>query len=94
MLKLFGHSDCQYCHRAKELLYNTSFEYCDLYTVYGQDNWKQVFEDYKDLIGSHKTIPLVFEINGDGSMTFIGGFHELKNYLEEEVILESSLCDR
>lgn len=64
---IIGHDECQNCNDAKNLLISRGdkYIYYDLKAHY--NNWRQVFNDLKQLIDGQRSIPIIFEkIVNDG----------------------------
>jgi glutaredoxin 1/glutaredoxin 3 len=75
MYKIYGHSQCGYCQRAKDVLTEKgiSYEYLDI----RQD--KEAFEAFS--VYNFKTVPVIT----DGGV-LVGGFDKLLNYLESKEV--------
>ena len=75
--KIICWSECPFCLRAKTLMIenNLPFEYCSV------DHSKKLLDHYK-LIYKHDTVPMVLQLDTESeSETFIGGYTELKEFL-------------
>ena len=73
MIKIYGKQDCSYCEAAKNLLKDRSIAF-DYFSVGENVGIDFVLETFPGV----RTVPII-EINGK----FIGGFDQLKAYLEE-----------
>lgn len=76
---LYVSVECEYCMEALKMLGEKKLEYV-LYDVTGQD--KQINE--AKLKYGWKTLPIVLGVDSDGVRHFIGGYTDLKEYLESD----------
>ena len=77
--EIYAWTDCPYCINAKEILVERQeqFVFCCI------DQSDRLLHHIKTKWG-WKTVPLILEKNtDDNSVKFIGGYTDLKKYLEE-----------
>lgn len=70
---------CPYCEDAINLLEEKDKDY----VVTVMDKCEPFMNGLKSQLG-HKTVPIVMECKSDGSARLIGGFTELRVYLQKE----------
>lgn len=73
MIRVYGKDNCNYCRLAKELLDRTGMNYA--YATVGEDVG---INEIREMFPGVSSVPIV-EVNGE----WIGGFNELKQYIEE-----------
>jgi len=76
--KIICWSECPFCIRAKNLLIerNEQFEYCSV------DHSRDLLEHYKTIY-NHNTVPIVVLKGESVDDKLIGGYTELKQFLEK-----------
>ena len=74
---LFGKRRCKFCTRATKLLDKTELNYIITY----MDKAPSVLDDLKQKF-EWKTVPIVMEVFDSNNVKFIGGFDNLKEYLD------------
>lgn len=75
---VIGKQGCVYCTKARDLLFDTDFEW----QYRNIDNRPEVAELLKDI--GFSTVPVIFmNIVGSKHPQLIGGYEDLKAYLEE-----------
>ena len=76
--KIICWSECPFCIRAKNLLIeqNEQFEYCSV------DHSQELLNYYKTIY-NHNTVPIVILKEGNMDDKLIGGYTELKQFLEQ-----------
>jgi glutaredoxin len=75
--RLYTKADCPYCQMAIRLLADSQKEF----ECYALDNQPQLLNEIKDTY-RWETVPVVVEITA-GQEKFIGGFTDLKEYLNK-----------
>ena len=75
--RLYTRTDCNYCHAAIRLLTESQHQF----ECYGLDKQPQLLTEIKETY-NWATVPLVVEIT-EGQEKFIGGFEDLKTYLNK-----------
>lgn len=70
---VYGNENCGWCVEALKLLKN----YQVMYHTVGIQNMSELFNYLGDTIGSHRSIPVIFQRG-----VFIGGYSELVKVLE------------
>jgi glutaredoxin len=75
--RLYTKSNCPYCHAAMSLL----AEHKKDFECYGLDKQPELLNEIQTTY-NWKTVPVVIEIT-EGSEKFIGGFTDLKEYLNK-----------
>lgn len=62
MFLILGTSECKYCLESKKLLDSLSlkYTYVDLSLKF-EDDWRTIFSILKSILGSQKTIPIIFK---------------------------------
>ena len=68
---------CNYCTRAKNLLKNHHKDFEEINLI-KDDEARHWITD----VEGHKTVPQIYVDDAIGVTTYIGGFEELKHYLE------------
>ena len=78
MYYVVGRQSCPFCVKAKDLLHENSLNYKfrDL-----EENRELLMEFAKKF--SWDTVPMVFKFDSSGSPTFLGGYTDLVNHLNE-----------
>ena len=78
MYYVVGRQSCPYCVKAKDLLHESSLNYKfrDL-----EENRELLMEFAKKF--SWETVPMVFKFDMSGTPTFLGGYTDLVNHLNE-----------
>lgn len=103
MFLILGTSECKYCLESKKLLDSLSlkYTYVDLSLKFG-DNWRSIFNTLKSILGTQRTIPIIFTNNTDencdltpealkkAGWNLIGDFFSLKDHLDN---LDISISD-
>jgi len=74
--RLYTRTSCPHCHAAIKLLSEKQHEF----ECYGLDKQPELLTEIKNTY-NWQTVPLVIEITS-GQEKFIGGFSDLKEYLE------------
>jgi glutaredoxin 3 len=75
--RLYTKGDCPYCHAAVRLLSEKQHEF----ECYSMDKQPQLLTEIKNTY-NWATVPVVVEIT-EGREKFIGGFDDLKTYLNK-----------
>ena len=75
--RLYTKTSCPYCHAAIKLLSENQYDF----ECYGLDKQPKLLTEIKETY-KWETVPLVVEIT-EGQEKFIGGFSDLKEYLEK-----------
>mgnify|MGYP003973881983 CR=1 FL=1 len=76
MFRVYTRVSCPYCRMAKDLLDNAGV----IYECLSLDAQPELLQEIKSK-HNWRTVPMVFEIK-DGSEKFIGGFTDLREYLQ------------
>ena len=75
--RLYTKTSCPYCHAAIKLLSENQHEF----ECYGLDNQPELLTEIKNTY-NWRTVPVVIEIT-EGQEKFIGGFTDLKEYINK-----------
>lgn len=64
MFLILGTSECKFCLESKKLLNDSGlkYTYLDLSLKFG-DGWRCIFNLLKSILGKHKTIPIIFQLD-------------------------------
>ena len=74
---IFGTETCPFCVKARELLEASDQ---DTKVVNFEEDQKQVLQEIKEAY-NWPTVPMIFEVGDDKSITFVGGYTDLVEYL-------------
>ena len=75
---MFGTKACPFCVKAKELLEETQQ---DVRVVNFEEDQQQVLQEIKEA-HNWPTVPMIFKVDDDRLITFIGGYTDLQKHLE------------
>lgn len=82
--RIYTKDGCPHCVNAKALLKSYGFEYSEIvYDPYNNENIiLSIMGDY-----NWRSFPMIFEMvkSEDSNVEFVGGFTQLKDYLDDEL---------
>ena len=84
MFLVYSKPNCTYCVQAKALITSKGLEHIEIHLDQGQEKVKGnkyiSVESFKEVLPNAKTLPQIF-YSTDTSYEYIGGFDDLKEYL-------------
>jgi len=81
---VFGRASCPYCTKAVDLLERNSSNYSYVSLDSHPESLKETLKEYLNW----KTVPMIFRYG-----SFVGGFTELKDLLDREVVIDVNIDD-